>query len=738
MRAWIRHLAVLSCAVAFSPATPYAVDLSGWTTHGSTSAVRAVVAIDDTVWALTGGGAVVVDAGVVTRIVTNADGLLTNDLMAGVVDDSARLWIAGVGWLIRRDRGADIFTPYVVLDQSGDPITLRCLADDGDRLWVGSDLGVSLFVKSRGEIKDTYTRFGALPSVIAVNDAHLFRDSLWLATPFGLAVGDLSDPLQLKSYANWTSFTSGDYPELPSPVISAVQHYRDTLYVGTSDGVYALHRSAIDTTFARLNMAAGAIVNALRVDADGLRIYTSRGEFRYDGSLVALPSTGLPTTNTSDGVTIGGERIVGLAKGGAFRATGVGAFARIETGAPPGDAARDIYTLPGGRALGAFGADSFAVYDGATWGVLPFAVRGGAISVSGDDAGAFWLGTFGMGVWRVDGAGAVRYDSVNSSLQGNSDGGRNNFVVIPEIVAGDGYVYFANFRAVDGFPLGVADAADPARWTSLGVYQGINDVFATSVDYFGGAVAVSSERAGVYLCRVGANPFDTASVTVTHFHTRADTVRLRLPTDDVNVVRFGRDGVLWVAHIFGLARYDAGIERFVDMSLPITLGPEVTDVTFDRQGGVWVATPNGLGWLDPSINDFRVFTALNSGLISSHVNALSFDDSRNVIWIATDRGVSIYAPGIGAPTFSAEDVTAYPNPFVTSGSGELLRFNYSGVAGVDIFSETGESIWSGSSTAGWRGVNQSGNDVASGVYLFVLRGMEGAVGRGKILLIRDQ
>jgi len=296
----------------------------------------------------------------------------------------------------------------------------------------------------------------------------------------------------------------------------------------------------------------------------------------------------------------------------------------------------------------------------------------------------------------------------------------------------------AAFRAFDLNPVAIVDQFNPSRWISIGIAQGINNEFITSVDVAPDLLVVSSSNLGVYFVRTGPDPFNLSDYQVTHYFEGASDFRFRLPSDNVNKVRIDSHGDTWVAHRFGLVRFDAGFERFITVKLPLELGPEVKDIAFDPLDNVWIATTTGLGRFDRATGAFEIFTQLNSGLVSDNIRALQFDPRNNFLWIGTDAGLSRLRPDLGQANFDIATVTAFPNPFVITFGTERLRFNFSGVAEVRVFTETGELVWVGQSNVGWDGRNQSGAGVASGVYLFVLSAENGESGIGKILLIRDQ
>ena len=62
--------------------------------------------------------------------------------------------------------------------------------------------------------------------------------------------------------------------------------------------------------------------------------------------------------------------------------------------------------------------------------------------------------------------------------------------------------------------------------------------------------------------------------------------------------------------------------------------------------------------------------------------------------------------------------------------------NYGLAGDVRIFNVAGELVRQTIVGDPWDGKNDKGEDVASGVYIFVITDSQGNVGRGKLLLIR--
>ncbi|HSG99537.1 MAG TPA: hypothetical protein VLB27_05780, partial [candidate division Zixibacteria bacterium] len=424
----------------------YPIDLSSWKTYGASANVRDFVAVDGEVWALTSGGVVRINSGdLSTATLTNADGLFTNDLEAGAVDAASRTWLAGYGWLVRRHTNGAL-NAFPLLDEDNNPVRLYSLADDGDALWVGTDLGLALFDKvvDGGQFQDSYQRFGAFPARSAVVDIALTPDSIIVATAPGLALADRRDRQALKSFANWTTFAVADFPALGGATVTAVALFAGRVFVGATAGLYELTYTPLDTTLTAVPGAPTTRINSLRSGPATLDIYSASGLYQFDGSVVtAVMLTGLPTNSVTTGLSANGRRFLGVSGAGVYAEDGA-AYVAVETGAIPSEQVEDIAVSTGSRTLGAFAFGGFAELLGAEWDVIEKPFNRRAISISFDSTGAVWLGTFGGGVYRVRSTNSMFFDTTNSALKGNNDGGANNFIVVPEIVSGARYTYFAN------------------------------------------------------------------------------------------------------------------------------------------------------------------------------------------------------------------------------------------------------------------------------------------------------
>ncbi len=705
-----------------------------WRTLSSYKQPRRMIVIDDTLWVVSSGGLLAVhNRSLPGKQFTNVDGIGTTDLHAFVGDNTGRQWVAGNGRLVRFDQSEA--RQFVFTDNDGEPFELFALADDGDDLWVGTSIGLVLFSKiiDDGQIQDSYGRFGTLPDFPEVRDVLLYRDTLWLATSAGLAYADAADPVLLKSRYNWKVIESAEFD---NGGLLRVVWFGEKLYVAASTGLWRVRFGPSDTTAERLNPPAQRALSDLKIENDSLFFYYTQGYGVIADSTPALLSIGNLSGTPLTGSFFDNRRWLAMADDGLFYEDG-GEWVEYAWTGLPSNAVRDI-TITGGKTIVAAFADKPAAFlDGDLWVSYDYYISARNTVIISDSAGASWVGTFGAGLYRLQSGVAVNYDEQNSTLIGNNDDPPPYPYIVINGLATDGdYLFAACYRAADGNPVAVADLSnidDPVEgWSSIGSDQGVDHTFVSSLDYHRGQVAVGNEFSGVYLCEVGEEPLNIGANACRHFTESNSFLR----SDNVRVVKFAPDGILWVGTNVGLSRYDPGIERFVDVNLPAGVDRDITDLEFDGRGNLYIGTRSGLARFDATDGSFEVYLTTNSDLVADRVYGLTLEKETGDLYVATDAGISLLTSSVAEIVFDLDEVVAFPNPFVINSPGDSLAFNFGRSGSVRIFTPAGELVTEMDANRGWFGRNDSGQPVASGVYLFILEDNNGAFRQGKILLVR--
>ncbi len=706
----------------------------GWETITSFRDVRRLRLIDDTVWAATAGGLLAItDAAGPGRKFTNVDGLGTVDITDIIKDGSGQKWVTGRGRLIKF---AVDQSEQFLFETDEDPIMLQCLSDDGDNLWVGTNIGLVLFSKTRdgGEIQDSYQLFGHLNAASTVNDIQLIGDTIWIATSSGLAAADKTLPLLLKSPAAWTAFDVDNHPELGTVDFRRVVWYDGALYVATAQGMFRLDRSPTDTFFTALPIGAGESFTELKIENDSLFFYYSGGlGFLLDSAQTSLSVTGLPSAPVT-GVNTGDYRWLGTGGNGIYTdPDSTGYFSEYIWTGPPGNDISGIAVDPAGLITVGFTLQGAARYYDHRWTTLPYSFRDETTNIISDSSGNAWIGTWGSGLWRIAADSVARYDQSNSTLRGvGPEPAPYRYVVIRGLATDGRYIYAGCYHALNGYPIGIGDLNNldsPDGWDSLGLNDGLTSDRVGSLDVFGRKLAVGSISAGLFLCQMGDDPFDHSRRSCQQYTTESG-----LPSDAVRCVRFSPTGDLWVGTSFGLVRWD--LDRFVNVDLPSGIGPDITALEFDPRGIVWIGAANGLGRVEQESGADTVFKSRTSGLVADEITNLTLDPHTGDLYVATPSGLSVLRSGVTSLTSRIDQVVAYPNPFVIRSDHNTISFNFSGSGRVSWFTLAGELVAEHPTSRAWTGLNQRGEPVASGVYFFVITDQDGNLGRGKILLVR--
>jgi hypothetical protein len=175
------------------------------------------------------------------------------------------------------------------------------------------------------------------------------------------------------------------------------------------------------------------------------------------------------------------------------------------------------------------------------------------------------------------------------------------------------------------------------------------------------------------------------------------------------------------------------------------VGQDCKNLEEDPAGLLWVGCANGLFQVttEPGgeLGNVRRY-GLDDGLLSTQINDIAIDSSTGRVWVATDRGVSMFesASQPALENNALPPIVPYPNPFRPQHRvvifdklprNATLRLQDADGRVVRIFHPrdlTGNQ-------AQWDGRNEQGKPVAPGVYLFsVVSGS--AVQRGKVIVAR--
>ena len=703
--------------------------------------INRVLVHQDAVWAGTSGGVLRYDQQTQSYArFTRRDGLPGNLILSLAVDANGHLWFGthSQGLSRYRPEKNDFDPPFLDFQN----LRINALEPHGDILYVGSERGVSAFVISKEEVKETYRRLGSLAKDTEVTSIEVFAGRLWAGTVNGLVWADLDQP-NLQDPSSWEL-------ELTRGEVRDMLVYQDTLFVAASNGIWRVHPAlaspALDdsTSSVALGLFEGRLASAT---TDGL-LFQRQGVDHWQ-PLRAPHIRSAADLSDTDGplwvASASGLRVLGTDQPPPPRE-------------PVGNFFFDMAQTPNGHLWVAsvpkdnLRAFAFGLYefDGEGWTTHNTNTNLSSNIVSAletDAEGLLWVGTWGRGIdVRAANGQWQNLNANNSALEG-IDG--DTFVAISDIDRdANGLLWIANVRnglvVMDGWP--------PQRAT---LNSQLDFGMSAGRDMTKIAIGpddlkwVGTASDGFFLLDDGGTPFETGDEIGLAFDTASYP---RLTSDTVSDIHVDRSGRVWVATNNGLnavrgeySRSDAhfAVESWkvynADNGLPNTA---VTSLAEDDWGRIWVGTESGLARID---TEGQVEFALDTsdGLVNNRVNSLYFDRENDALWIGTLAGMSRLQLGVSGAA-AGPQAYAYPNPFYIGVRGASLTFADLPLgAGVRIFTAAGELIRQLDGAAGegavtWNGQSAAGFLVGSGIYYFVAQAETGDAVRGKFAVINNR
>ncbi|MCH8872720.1 hypothetical protein IH824_08110, partial [candidate division KSB1 bacterium] len=131
----------------------------GWQSYTSVGTIADIAIGAGSVWGGSNGGGLLqfdLTTEMISKL-TNTDGLSSNDIVAVEIDKRGMVWIAFFDGLLNR------YSPDTQEFEIIDDYQNQSISDIvafGDSLYIGLDIGVSLYTIDRREVKETYVNLG--------------------------------------------------------------------------------------------------------------------------------------------------------------------------------------------------------------------------------------------------------------------------------------------------------------------------------------------------------------------------------------------------------------------------------------------------------------------------------------------------------------------------------------------------------------------------------------------------
>ncbi|HID11797.1 MAG TPA: hypothetical protein EYP17_10945 [Candidatus Latescibacteria bacterium] len=725
-----------------------------WTTYVSQREVQALLTVEGEIWAATSGGLFRWNP---------RDSLFSSysdfgdvqgpEVLSLVRDREGMFWLGTAqDGLIRWSPEEGVLQVYPVFAKD----RVQALWTYGDSLFVGmARNGVCLFSIGEGEVLECYQRLGRFSRGTEVRDLAVFGDTIFVGTEEGIAWAPLDAP-NLYDPASWETRSSGDRYIIGR--VNAIASKGDTVFIGSRWGVF--HREGgewkVDLWGPPVYSLAARCDTLAAATKEGIYLQVGEGEWELVEIQGWVPYSlmfaddGLWAYLSREPKAIVRDHMLYL--------VGRGRQVPLTLG-PPGDRFTDLAIDRNGvlwAATSIRGRSPGGLYrfDGEHWSRYAWGdvYRDAVTSVAVDAEGSVWAGTWGKGMFRIwdDGTPDVEADSVvwitpeNSPL---SPTVTRDFCVVSDIAVDNlGRIWVANYMAHESriptnTPIVVLDGFPPEDPVVFDDRDGVPDGEGTVVLPLEGKVWFGTHRMGLALLYYGPSLQDKWDDRWVHISTASFPQLTNNKVLDIEVARDGRvlvateDGLNVLRGGYRGGKFEVEDWETYDVSdgLPSNF---VYAVCTTPDGGIWLGTDGGLVHLKDG--SAVTYTRQNSPLVNNFVYALLFDSKTGYLWVGTAHGLSRLR--ISLTSEISAPVEASPNPFSPE-EGPLTFRNLPEGSSLCIFSPSGELVRSlspkgGKTKVDWKGDNDAGYLVGSGVYLYVVRDPQGGTQVGKVALVR--
>ena len=166
-------------------------------------------------------------------------------------------------------------------------------------------------------------------------------------------------------------------------------------------------------------------------------------------------------------------------------------------------------------------------------------------------------------------------------------------------------------------------------------------------------------------------------------------------------------------------------------------------IAVDALNQKWIGSNAGLLLVNSDGSQLlATYDSKNSPLLSDEITSLAIDENSGTVYAGTNSGLTSFKTPAEKPLESFSNLFFYPSPFIIDNSGKQLTIE--GLvkdSDIKILTISGKLIRHFTSPGGrvayWDGRDDSGNLVASGIYLVVAYDTEGNnVTTGKVAVLR--
>jgi len=687
-----------------------------------------MIEVNSTLWCATEGGLITFYQETGQLITwTNTEGLIENNLTAIAVDNNQYIWMGSKNGYIQRFN-PELSTWFIVDDYMGHEIYKITIIQD--TLWVGLDIGVSLYLIDKQEVKETYRQLGYdLPVEIPVKDIVIHNNTIWVGTSKGVAHASL-DYKNLMDPQNWTNHDLGE--DLSGSEVYSILSFHDSLYIATSLGI---------AEFTGTSWNATAYFDSRNLEIHDQNLYSSSESKLYiyqENQWVELGQVDYTINellSSMDYLWLGTDK-------GFYRYSPIeNQWDYFQPNSMGGNTAIDVAIDRDGHLVVCHLDNGFSFYNGTTWSNynkknLNGLTKNDFRSVVVDQQNNKWLASWGGGVVKFGADSTFQvYNNQNQYLYGITRD--EDFVAVSDLCFDDsGTLWILNTESRTEQPL-VAVTVD-STWIYYDFLDGIITTYLSVIAVDDqGRKFIGTDRngkEGVIILDDNGTPKDKTDDPPITFIQSQDG----LESEEITDLAVDINGGVWIGTPKGLYYY-----FFDNVDTQYYLPSEnIKAIAIDGANNVWVGTDIGLSFLSERDREWTHFSSYNNKLVSNDINSIEVDHQTGDVYVCTNEGISVIQTPYSAPLIHFSHLLIYPVPFIPDQNPYLVIDNLTWNVAVHIYTMNGFLIrkFSQDEVFGkqiaWDGLTEHGSLVPSGIYLVVAQNEEGEKRVGKFAVIR--
>lgn len=715
-----------------------------WENHTNQSDVNSITFSFDGLWAGTSGGAFLYTRDKNFKQYNLINGLKELSIISIEKDNSGKIWLGGKsGFISVYEPSKNIFRTIVTIaltDKTKKQINK--LVFNNNKIFACTDFGLSVIDANSLSFGDTYTKLGSFGIDSKVNNV-LPLDTLWVATEKGIAIqkSGLTNYLDPQSWWNFTT-TNG----LPSNNVRTIAKFRDSIYVGTSNGLAVLINNFFQPVFQSL--FSQKKINDLKVKGDSLLIlsdnvlaiyansrlslilenyFVNFREVEFDGNLIYIA--------TNEGIIIiESTKAYFLYPPGPnsnfFPSIAVDEKGQVWAASGKDVVLRGFYRLSNGE------------WKNYTTTDYPIMGSNAIHRVKVTSGNTVWALGWGNGVIRItNDSQLVRFSRANvNGLNGVIE--NPNFVVIKALAEDSrGNIWMLNYRAGDNRSL--IKFSKDSTWDFF--VNEINPSLTSTEDLVidqNDTKWILLERAGqfqniegiVYYNETGKMPALWGFISKDKF---GNYTPISIAVDLRNEI--------WIGTIQGLyviPNPTRPTERITSNYIMRT--QYINCIAVDQLNNKWIGTTTGLWVLSPDGSQLIAqYNTKNSPLPDNNIKSIAINHNIGTVYIGTDYGMASFNSFSVKPKEVFEQLKIYPNPFVVNENSNinLLIDGLVKNSTIKVLTTSGDLVSEfttpGGRVAIWNGRDKNSNIVPSGIYFIVAYSEDGEqISTGKVAIIR--